>query len=271
MREREAVMSNPHKKRRYNNTADKSADITAPSGFRSRNNKASTAVTFFMLMTIMLHVIALKVFTIAAHTDLLSAYKGIGSKILGAILVLEMIAFVHLTPMRINWEAMKCKREEIVPSLVVSGWISLAVIAALVIFRAVSTLRDPSIHDIPLFGLYLNLNMRYIYPINIVFQEFFIKAFVQENCSSLAFQKVGRHSKGPVGAENTHITVWATSIFFFILHLQYPFYYMIGALILCAVTGYLYEKHHNIWGAVLVHFTLGFLPRCLGVLQILER
>ena len=63
---------------------------------------------------------------------------------------------------------------------------------------------------------------------------------------------------------------WITAVFFFSLHMQYPLFYMTGALLLCLVTGVLYEKNRNIWGAVLIHFAIGFLPRCLGVLQILE-
>ena len=230
------------------------------------------AVILFMMMTIMLHIIAMKVYLLAAHTDDISIYKVIGSKILGAILILEMILFVCFTPMRINWSALKGSREELKHSLKVSGAISIAIVALLIGFRVVSTLRDPGLREIPVFGLYLGLNTRYLYPINIVFQEFFIKAFVQENCASLTGSAGVLCQKGTAaGARNRHITVWITSIFFFILHLQYPLYYMIGALTLCVVTGYLYESRHNIWGAVLIHFTLGFLPRCLGVLQILER
>jgi membrane protease YdiL (CAAX protease family) len=45
---------------------------------------------------------------------------------------------------------------------------------------------------------------------------------------------------------------------------------MTGALVLCLVTGVLYERNRNIWGPVLIHFAIGFMPRCLGVLQILE-
>ena len=229
------------------------------------------AVILFLMMTIMLHIIAMKVYLLAAHTDDISIYKVIGSKILGAILVIEMILFVRFTPMRINWSALKGSREELKHSLKVSGAIAIGIIALLVGFRVVNNLRNTEFREIPLFGLYLGLNTRYLYPINIVFQEFFIKAFVQENCALLTAPAGALRQKGTAAAWNRHITVWITSIFFFILHMQYPLYYMIGALTLCVVTGYLYESWHNIWGAVLIHFTLGFLPRCLGVLQILER
>ena len=35
-------------------------------------------------------------------------------------------------------------------------------------------------------------------------------------------------------------------------------------------TGLLYERDRNIWGAVMIHFAVGFLPRCFGILQIIE-
>jgi hypothetical protein len=30
------------------------------------------------------------------------------------------------------------------------------------------------------------------------------------------------------------------------------------------------QKDRNIWGAVMIHFAIGFLPRCFGILQIIE-
>lgn len=42
------------------------------------------AVILFIMMTIMLHIIAMKVYLLAAHTDDISIYKVIGSKILGS-------------------------------------------------------------------------------------------------------------------------------------------------------------------------------------------
>ena len=43
-----------------------------------------------------------------------------------------------------------------------------------------------------------------------------------------------------------------------------------GAFLLCFFTGLLYERDRNIWGSVIIHFALGFMPRCFGVLQIIE-
>ena len=86
-----------------------------------------------------------------------------------------------------------------------------------------------------------------------VAQEFFIKGVMQENFRSL---------KTP---ENKHLTIWINGIFFMILHMNYPVYYLICAGLLCIITGYLYERDKNIWGSTLIHFVVGFMPRALGL------
>ena len=56
-----------------------------------------------------------------------------------------------------------------------------------------------------------------------------------------------------------------TGLFFAVLHMNYQLYYLLGAGLLCMLTGYLYERDGNIWGAVLIHLTVGFMPRALGL------
>ena len=114
------------------------------------------------------------------------------------------------------------------------------------------------------------MHTRWLYPVSIVFQEFFIKAFTQENIG-IALRSVGAaEEKNGLNRTQTVLTAVITAMFFFVLHLQYPLYYMTGAFLLCFVTGLLYERDRNIWGAVMIHFAIGFLPRCFGVLQIIE-
>ena len=234
------------------------------------------AVILFMIMTAGLNILGMKIYGVIAHTDLISDYITYGSKILGIILVAEMVLFARLTPMKCNWSALRASKEDLRRSLPVCIVISLLIVAALISFRLYMNTRDPIYREIPYFGLYLNVHTRWLYPLSIVFQEFFIKAFVQDNigitlcgCGQPDFRdSVRQHTN--VNKRQALITAWITSVLFFSLHLQYPLYYMTGALILCLVTGILYEKNRNIWGAVMIHFAIGFMPRCLGVLQILE-
>ena len=114
------------------------------------------------------------------------------------------------------------------------------------------------------------MHTRWLYPISIVFQEFFIKAFTQENIG-IALRSIGA-DRDPFEPNRmqTVLTALITAMFFFVLHIQFPLYYMGGAFLLCFFTGQLYERDRNIWGAVMIHFAIGFLPRCFGILQIIE-
>ena len=234
------------------------------------------AVLLFIIMTVALHALSMKVYGMIAHTDLISDYITYGSKILGVILVAEMVLFSRLTPMKCNWSALRASKDELRSSLPVCIVISVLIIAALIAFRLYMNTRNPIYREIPYFGLYLNVHTRWLYPLSIVFQEFFIKAYVQDNigitlcgCGQMDFPDALR-SHTNVNTRQALITAWITAMLFFVIHMQYPLFYMTGALLLCLVTGVLYEKNRNIWGAVLIHFAIGFMPRCLGVLQILE-
>ena len=234
------------------------------------------AVMLFIIMTTGLHVLSMKIYGMIAHSDLMSDYITYGSKILGAILVTEIVLFSCLTPMKCNCSALRADKEELRRSLPVSIAISMLIIAALIAFRLYMNARDPLYRGIPAFGLYLDVHTRWLYPLSIVFQEFFIKAFVQDNigialcgCGQRDFRDALRRHEH-VNTRQVLITAWITAVFFFILHMQYPLFYMTGALALCLVTGVLYERNRNIWGSVLIHFAIGFMPRCLGVLQIVE-
>ena len=235
------------------------------------------AVIMFMIMTIALHILCLKIAGIIKGSDDISYYINYGSKILGVILIAGIILFASFTPMRCNWSSLRASGKKLISNLLVSAVISIVVIAILLGFRLYLNTKSPDNREVPWFGLYLNIHMRWFYPLNVVFQEFFIKAFVQENIGMM----VHGFDRHPVAnstelcrkrsGKEVAIISCITALFFFILHVQYALYYMTGALLLCLITGLLYERNRNIWGSVIIHFVLGFLPRCLGILQILER
>ena len=58
---------------------------------------------------------------------------------------------------------------------------------------------------------------------------------------------------------------WMTALFFFVLHMGYNLPMMFGAAVLCVVTGYLYEKNKSVYGSILIHFIIGFVPKIIGV------
>lgn len=193
------------------------------------------AVVLFIIMTAAFHILGMKIYGLAAHTDIISGYITYGSKILGAILVTEMVLFSHLTPMKCNWPALRPGREELKRSLPVCILISLITVAGLIAFRLYLNTRNPLYREIPWFGLYLGVHTRWLYPFSIVFQEFFIKAFVQDNigialrgCGQTDFPD-GPRSRADVNAWQALITAWITAGCFFILHLQYAILYDRGA------------------------------------------
>ena len=220
-------------------------------------------------MTLALQMLGMKINGLFYGTEDISTYVDKGSKILGVILIVEMAFFVYFTPMKINWSAIKEKNEEMKKTLPISIAISVLIVLSFIGFRLYMNSKNPAYKEIPMFGLYLSLHTRWLYPFSIAFQELFIKAFTQDNIRTL-IEEGGDSPSKKNDKKTVLLTSLVTAMFFYILHVQYPLYYMTGAFVLCFVTGILYEKDRNIWGAVLVHFALGFLPRCFGVLQIIE-
>ena len=228
------------------------------------------AVILFIMLTIALHILGLRINGVITGSELISAYLDYGSKILAVILVTEMLLLIWLSPMKIDKEALRFSAKKDGKGLLQSTVIALLIVAALLGFRFYMNTKNPAYREIPLFGLYLNVHTRWLYPVSIVFQEFFIKAFTQENIG-IAIRSIGPEGRQD-GQEKkqTFLIALITAMFFFVLHIQFPLYYMTGAFLLCFFTGLLYERDRNIWGPVIIHFALGFMPRCFGVLQIIE-
>ena len=76
-----------------------------------KNNRKSInqtqAVILFMMLTVTLHILGLKANGVIKESELISAYLDYGSKILGAILIAEMLLFIWLTPMKLNRQALR--------------------------------------------------------------------------------------------------------------------------------------------------------------------
>ncbi len=235
-----------------------------------RSISHTQAVVLFLMLTVTLHVLGLRLNGLTMGSDLISDYIDYGSKILGVILATEMVLLICFTPAKLDRHALRLSFKENRRSLAQSAAIALLIVAGLIGFRIYMNAKDPVYREIPLFGLYLNVHTRWLYPVSIVFQEFFIKAFTQENIGIMlsGIDAAGDHGRSD--KVQPFLTALITAMFFFILHIQYPLYYMTGAFVLCFVTGLLYEKDRNIWGPVMIHFAIGFLPRCLGILQIIE-
>ncbi len=142
---------------------------------------------------------------------------------------------------------------EIKRTLVRSGIICLFVMLFLVLSKVILSEFDSEIAAHPWFEPHLDIDMRWLYPLVVVVQEFCAKCIMQDNVKRLC------------GEKNILITLLVCSMIFGILHVSYPMYYMFCAALLSLITGYIYEKDKNIWGCIMVHFFIGFFPMAMGV------
>ena len=220
----------------------------------SYHKKHTRTVMMFMLTTLVFQQLILKLYQIKTKMPAGPRNAYITTKILIVVLAIEMVVYVWKTNMKINYKDILITKEELKQTLIRAGIISIGMIVVMIMIRIVRGHFNPKVAARPYFKLYLNVRTRWFYPVNAFFQEVFIKAFVQDNVRIMS------------GKENVHYTVWLTSLFFFVLHMSYPLYYMTIAALFCVATGYFYEKNRNIWGCALLHFVIGFMPRALGIL-----
>ncbi len=59
-------------------------------------------------------------------------------------------------------------------------------------------------------------------------------------------------------------TILVVSLFFGTFHASYGILIMVAAAAISFFLGLLYQRHRNIWGVTLIHFSVGFVGTCLG-------
>lgn len=217
-------------------------------------HKHTRTVVMFMVITLFVQQLVLKFFQIKTKMPAGPRNAYITTKILIVFLAVMMVIYVNNTTMKINYKDILITKEEMKRTLIRAGIISIFMILTMIVIRIVKGYYNPKVAERPYFKLYLTVRTRWFYPVNAFLQEVFIKAFMQDNIRIMA------------GKDNIHYTVWLTSLYFFVLHMSYPLYYMVIAGVFCVATGYFYEKNRNIWGCALLHFVIGFMPRALGIL-----
>ncbi|MBQ9008873.1 MAG: CPBP family intramembrane metalloprotease [Clostridia bacterium] len=211
-------------------------------------------VTAIALIAILLNILVTKVMlqlnpALDAQND-----ASLINKIYFVILGVAFVFLLWKGPLKMRWDALKPgSKKEFLREMAQAAGISAALIVLMILCRLILNAKNPEVNARPFFGLYLGIHGRWFYPFSAVLQELVIKGLMQDNFRCLS----------PDG--NRHFTVMVNAIFFACLHMNFPLYYLIGAGILCAGTGYLYERDRNIWGSALIHFVIGFMPRALGL------
>lgn len=208
----------------------------------------------FLLTAVACQVVAIKIFPHVVGTTLVEDNAYILTRMMEGYLVVLTVIFAVFTRFKIHFECLNPGKERVKKDLIISAIISAILIGGLCVVRVVQNFFFPEIAARPWFGsLYLGTYMRWFYPISAVLQEIFVKGVVEDNISASCKKY------------NKHFSVWMTALFFFVLHMGYELPMMFGAAILCALTGYLYEKNKSVWGSILIHFVIGFMPKIIGV------
>ena len=211
------------------------------------------ATLLFLLSGIACQVIVIKIFPYVVGKPLIEDNAYILTRIMEGYLIILSLIFAAFTRFNIHFECFKPAKDKLKNDLLISGIMSVALIGILIVIRLVQNQLDPAIAARPWFGLYLTTYMRWFYPISAVLQELFVKGIVEDNITASCKKY------------NKHFSVWMTALFFFVLHMGYELPMMFGAAVLCVVTGYLYEKNKSVWGSILIHFIIGFVPKIIGV------
>ena len=219
---------------------------------KKRLNPALSTM-LFLLVAVACQVVAIKIFPHVVGAPLVEPNAYILTRMMEGYLLLLTVIFSFATELRIHFECFKPSKANLKKDLFWGVILSVALIVILFIIRLVQNQFFPEIAARPYFGLYLGTYMRWFYPISAILQEMFVKGVVEDNITA-ACPKY-----------NKHFSVWVTSLFFFVLHMGYDIPMMFGAAILCAATGYLYEKTKSVYGSTLIHLVIGFVPKMLGV------
>ena len=213
------------------------------------------ATLLFLLTAVACQVVVLKLFQVADFAITQdNAY--ILTRVMEGYLIVLSLLFVAFTKLKIHFECFKPTKENLKKDLKISGILTAILLVILVIVRLVMNQLDPSVAARPYFGLYLTKYLRWFYLFSAILQELFVKGIVEDNITSSCKKY------------NKHFSIWMTSLFFFVLHMGYDLPMMFGAAVLCAVTGYVYEKTKSVYGSILLHFVVGFVPTMIGIIAV---
>ncbi len=179
--------------------------------------------------------------------------KYVTSRMMEGIALILFVLFLKFTPFRLYRTGFAATWSEIKRTLIRCGGISILLVVVLVVARLVMTNYNSEIAMRPWFYPYFEINMRWMYPFVAILQEFLSKSVMQESLKRF------------FGEGNVKLAILACGVIFSILHMGYPLYYMLCAGLMSIFTGYIYEKDRTIWGCVLIHFCIGFLPRAMGL------
>jgi len=212
------------------------------------------ATTLFLLAAVACQVIVLKLFELSGYA-IVQENAYMLTRVMEGYLIVLSVMFAVFTRFTIHFECFKPSKANLKKDMKISGILTLILLVILVVIRLVMNRMDPAVAARPYFGLYLTKYLRWFYPASAILQELFVKGIVEDNITASCHKY------------NRHFSVWMTALFFFVLHMGYDLPMMFGAALLCVITGYVYEKTRSVWGSILLHFAVGFVPTVIGIIE----
>lgn len=129
--------------------------------------------------------------------------------------------------------------------------------AGLCAAKYVAQLYDPTIFatergffDIYRFNLY-----QVLYLFTAFIQEFIARSALQSNLKRIAIKNKSAYS------------IIQTSIIFAMFHIEYGFFFMIGAAVLGGLLGIMFDRQKSLLGVWIVHWFLGVTAYLLGIIS----
>ena len=177
-----------------------------------------------------------------------------GSELMGLIMTFFIFRYTSFTFTDLGITLEK-PRETLRTGLVISG----IAVAFLVLVKLIGRWIDPTLFrpEAPFvdFSLFTWHQVAYLFIAGL--QEFIARSILQNNIRRIM---VGRHV--------AFKAILLSSMMFATLHIQHGFFFMIGAGVLAALEGILYEKRQNIFAVWMVHWFFGVAGTLLSLVSI---
>lgn len=132
--------------------------------------------------------------------------------------------------------------------------LSFGILAAI---KAVGQMYDPSLFQIEhgFFDIRRFNSHQIVYLFTAFIQEFIARSVLQENLRRVCATK-----------HKTLYSISHASLIFAVFHIEYGFWFMIGAAVLGAVLGFVYEKQKTVFGVWMIHWFLGVAAYLFGII-----
>lgn len=184
-------------------------------------------------------------------------FEGIGRSVLARIneigSILAAIFICKISPLPQRFWGLRIEKKAVKTEIAIGLVSTILIVGIFFVIRFVYGRLDPNVAARPLFGLYLNVSMRYTYLPSALIQECVSKGVMQHS-----LERIFPEDKWP-------LAVLVMACIFSLLHTQVGLYFQLGSIVVAVLTGVLYHYRKNVYACAIIHFLIGFLPRAVGL------